>query len=601
MSTEKQKEEPRFRIHLLRRVAVVAAIFSLVLCILLILNYVQLERTDPLDNPALEKLIERLGDNPEDVELREQIRALDLLARRAYFSRLWQIRAAALMMLISVAVLLLSLKVLCRGRQKLPEEKRKQPAWRSAYLARIGLITAGAVILAGGVVTAGLSHSALSGEYMVAAAPAAGGGEDQAAPAGRTTEAASAEGTGSGGVAAGSEAAEQTEIKENILDSEELRSNWPGFRGPGGAGIAYVEEAPTRWDGTTGQGILWKTAIPKPGFNSPVVWGGRIFLSGADAQGQEVYCLDRNSGAILWRQRIEDVPGSPAEPPDVTPDTGYAAPTMSTDGKGVFAIFATGDVVGFDLEGNRLWERNLGVPENHYGHSSSLVTYRDLLIVQYDHDGGSRLLALDTATGTTVWETEREVMTAWSSPIVVYTGRRPEIIINANPYVGSYDPDTGRELWQVECMYGEVGSSPAYTDGLVYAANQFAQLVAIDADTREILWEVYDDLPDASSLLAAAGYLYVPTSFGYLSCLDAATGEVYWTHDYGGSSYSSPIYAVGRVYWMDKTGVMHIFQAGEEFVPVSDPPLGEPSWTVPAFVDGRIYIRGEQHLYCIGG
>ena len=587
MKPEQQDSGTVFRDHLFRPIAVVAAVFSLVLCTLLILNYLQLQRTDPLDNPALERLITRLSENPEDAELREQIRALDLLARRAYFSRLWQIRTAALMLLISVAVLLLSLKALTRGRQKLPEENRKLPAWRSAFLARIGLITAGAVILVGGMVTAGLSHSALSGEYRQASAS----GPEGSAAAGR------AEG---GGAAAAVETAEQTETKENILDSEALRSNWPGFRGSGGIGIAYVEEAPTLWDGTTGQGVLWKTEIPKPGFNSPVIWDDRIFLSGADEQIQEVYCLDRNTGAMLWRQTVADVPGSPAEPPDVTPDTGYAAPTMATDGTSVFAIFATGDVAGFDLEGNRLWQRNLGLPENHYGHSSSLAIYRDLLIVQYDHDGGSRLLALDTSTGETVWETPRQVLTTWSSPIVVYTGRRPEIILNANPFVGSYDPDTGRELWQVECMYGEVGSSPTYLEGLVYAANQFAQLVAIDVDTREILWEVYDDLPDASSLLAVEGCLYVPTSFGYLSCLDAATGEIYWAHDYGGDSYSSPIYAAGRVYWMDKSGVMHILQAGKEFVPVSDPPLGEPSWAVPAFADGRIYIRGEQHLYGIG-
>jgi outer membrane protein assembly factor BamB len=587
MSPEEQKKDPRFKIHLFRRIAVVAAVFSLVLCTLLILNYVQLERTDPLNSPALERLIERLADDPEDTELREQIRALDLLARRAYFSRLWQIRTAALMLLLSVAVLLVSLKVLTGGRQKLPEERRKLSDWRSASLTRIGVIAAGAVILAGGLATAGLSHSALSGEYVAAGVPEAG--------------VRAAGGTSSDAAVAKVETPDQTEIKENILDSEELRSNWPGFRGAGGVGIAYVADAPIQWDGTTGQGVLWKTAIPKSGFNSPVIWENRIFLSGADENSREVYCLDRDSGAMLWQQAVDDVPGSPAEPPDVTPDTGYAAPTMAADAKGVFAIFATGDVVGIDHAGNRLWERNLGVPENHYGHSSSLLVYRDLLVVQYDHEGGPRLLGLDTATGETVWETPRQVMTTWSSPIVVYTGRRPEIIINANPFVGSYDPDTGRELWQVECMFGEVGPSPAYTDKLVYAANQFAQLVAIDVDTREILWEVYDDLPDASSPLAVEGCVYVPTSYGYLSCLDAATGVPYWTHDYGGSSYSSPVYAAGRVYWIDKSGVMHIFEAGKEFVPVSDPPLGEPSWAVPAFAEGRIYIRGEQHLYCIGG
>ena len=597
MNPEGQNSGSRFKIHLFGRIALVAGIFSAVLCILLIVNYVQLERTDPLNSPALETLIVRLGEDPEDTELREQIRALDLLARRAYFSRLWQIRTAGLMLIGSVVILILSLKVLRSGRQKLPDEKMKLTVWQSASLSRIGVIAAGVMLVAGGLVTGFLSHSALSEEYELAAPREAGGaGTTGSAERGEQvagspdSEAASAE----------NPAAEQPEIKENYLDSDELRSNWPGFRGAGGVGIAYVEDAPTRWDGTTGEGILWKTAIPKPGFNSPIVWGDRLFLSGADEQGQEVYCLEGSSGAILWQRAVDDVPGSPSEPPEVSPDTGYAAPTMSTDGSGVFAIFATGDVAGFDPGGNRLWARNLGVPENHYGHSSSLLTYRGLLIVQYDHEGGARLLALDTKTGATVWETERQVMTSWSSPILVYTGMRPEIIINANPFVGSYDPDTGRELWQVECMYGEVGPSPAYSDGGVYAANQFAQLVAIDTGTREILWEVYDDLPDASSPLAVEGCVYVPTGYGYLSCLDAAGGDIYWTHEYGGSSYSSPVYAAGRIYWMDKSGVMHIFQAGTEFIPVADPPLGEASWAVPAFVDGRIYIRGEQHLYCIG-
>jgi outer membrane protein assembly factor BamB len=208
---------------------------------------------------------------------------------------------------------------------------------------------------------------------------------------------------------------------------------------------------------------------------------------------------------------------------------------------------------------------------------------------------------LDTATGQTVWEAERQVMTSWSSPIIVYTGRRPEIVLNANPYVASYDPDSGRELWQVECMYGEVGPSPAYADGLVYAVNQYAQLVAIDVDTAEIVWQAFDDLPDASSPLAMEGCVYVPTSYGYVSCLDAKTGEVYWTHDYGEGSYSSPVYAGGRVYLIDRTGVMHIFKAGTDFVPVADPVLGEESWAVPAFVDTVIYIRGKEHLFCIGG
>ncbi|UCF96697.1 MAG: PQQ-like beta-propeller repeat protein [Spirochaetaceae bacterium] len=577
MSEREEKRSAAFAIHLFRRIAVVSGFIAAVLCILLLINYLQLQRTDPLNSPALEALIGRLRENPEDTDLREEIRALDLLARRAYFTRIWQIRVASLMLLGSVSALIVSLKILSRDRQKLPAESGETTSLRTAFLSRFGLMVMAAVLLASGLAAAVLSDSALSRDYAV------GGNGD-----GPIQESEAA-------------VAQDTEIKENYLDTEVLRRNWPGFRGPGGVGIAYVADAPTQWNGSTGQGVVWKTAIPKPGFNSPIIWEDRIFLSGADEQSREVYCLDRHSGAIFWQSSVDNVPGSPTEAPQVSSDTGYAAPTMATDGARVFAIFATGDVVGLDFAGVVVWERNLGVPENHYGHSSSLMVYRDLLIVQYDHDGGARLLALDTANGQTVWETERQVMTSWTSPILVYTGRRPEVILNANPYVAAYDPDSGRELWQVECMFGEVGPSPAYGDGLVYAANQFAQLVAIDVNTREIVWELYDDLPDASSPLAVEGCVYVPTSYGYLSCLDAKTGEIYWIHDYGGSSYSSPVYAAGRIYWMDKSGVMHIFEAGTEFIPISDPTLGEPSWAVPAFTDSRIYIRGEQHLYCIGG
>jgi outer membrane protein assembly factor BamB len=576
MTPEKERWSTEFGAHLFRRMAVVAGIFSAALCILLLANYLQLQRTDPLNSPALEKLLDRLGANPDDGELREEIRALDLLARRAYFSRRWQIRIASLMLLGSVAVLVLSLKILSRGRQKLPDSNAEVSAWQTASLSRIGVLAAGAVLVAAGLVTAFLSHSALGKEYL--------GQEGSDETFGSTAQVAT-----------------ETEVKENYLDTEEVRRNWAAFRGPGGLGIAYVEDAPMEWDGTTGQGVLWKTAIPKPGFNSPIVWEDRLYLSGADEHSREVYCLDRKSGAILWQRNIDAVPGSPPEALEVSTDTGYAAPTMATDGTLVFAIFATGDIVGLDFAGNLIWSRNLGVPQNHYGHSSSLALYRDLLIVQYDHDAGARLLALNTATGQTAWETERQVMTAWSSPIVVYTGRRPEIVLNANPYVASYDPDSGRELWQVECMYGEVGPSPAYADGLVYAVNQFAQLVAIDVDTAEIVWQAFDDLPDASSPLAVEGCIYVPTSYGYVSCLDAKTGEIYWTHDYGEGSYSSPVYADGRIYLIDRTGVTHIFEAGKEFFPVADPVLGEESWAVPAFVDNLIYIRGKEHLYCIGG
>ena len=122
--------------------------------------------------------------------------------------------------------------------------------------------------------------------------------------------------------------------------------------------------------------------------------GEYLDVSGADLEGQEVYCFDRNTGELLWQKPVVGIPGSPEEPPDVSFDTGYAAPTMTTDGIHVFAIFATGDLVCLNFKGERIWALNLGVPQNHYGHSSSLIIYRNLLIIQYDHDGGARLIAM---------------------------------------------------------------------------------------------------------------------------------------------------------------------------------------------------------------
>jgi outer membrane protein assembly factor BamB len=127
--------------------------------------------------------------------------------------------------------------------------------------------------------------------------------------------------------------------------------------------------------------------------------------------------MDRHTGKILWEREVTNIPGSPATPPRTTDDTGLAAPSLTTDGNHVFALFGTGDIIGFDLNGNRLWARNLGVPRNHYGQSSSLLTWDNKVFVQYDTQAGSRVLALDSATGRTIWETSRTSDVSWASPI----------------------------------------------------------------------------------------------------------------------------------------------------------------------------------------
>ena len=380
-----------------------------------------------------------------------------------------------------------------------------------------------------------------------------------------------------------------------------MKNNFPSFRGPGGNGIAYQKNIPTSWDGASGKNILWKTAIPLPGYNSPVVWGDKVFLTGSDGTKQEVYCFSKKTGEILWTAEVIGVDGSPTKSPKVTDDTGYSASSVATDGVGVYVIFATGDIAAFDMNGSKLWSRNLGVPANHYGHSSSLVVIEGKLIVQYDHSKSANVYALSTRTGKTIWATSRKVKISWASPVIVNTGSRVEILLLAEPFLSSYDPSTGKELWKIDCTSGEVGPSVACANGIVFALNEYANLVAVKVgDNPTVLWESNEYLSDVPSPVATDKYLIVVTSYGEVVCYNPLTGDKYWNHDFGTGTYSSPILLGDKVYLMDKKGTMHIFKADKKFILIGESKIGEETVCTPAFSDGKIFIRAGNNLYCVG-
>jgi len=557
---------PSFGFRVARRIAFLAALLAGILSVLMIANFIQTKSVDPLHSVPLTRLMARLQDNPEDVSLKEEIRALDLLARKAYFTYQWQLRTGGYLLLAFVLVLLLALKYMSSFRMNLPDLSREAAADESgkpALLSRRAVLYGGAALF---LIAFGLGLLSQS-DMKRGGLPAAG-----KAPA-----------------------------AADFPGLEEIRSNWPGFRGPEGNAVAYVSGAPTDWDGPSGRNVLWKTPVPLPGHNSPIVWGKRIFLSGADRKTQAVFCFDADTGKILWRTELNDIPGSPADRPKVTEDTGFAAPTMTTDGRRVFVLFATGDLACLDFEGRRIWAKNLGTPDNHYGLGSSLIMYQDLLLLQFDQNPGGRLLAFKAPTGDKAYDQPREVAISWASPILVDTGRRTELILNANPFVTGHDPRTGRELWRVACMQGEIAPSPAFADGQVFAVNEYARLAAIKlGDAPAIAWEQLDDLPDVSSPLATRDFVFLPTGFGTVSCLDAKTGKRLWFHEFKDGFYSSPILAGDSVFLMDMKGVTMVFKAGAEFQPVSQNALGERAVAIPAFMPGRIYIRGDKNLYGIG-
>ncbi len=392
---------------------------------------------------------------------------------------------------------------------------------------------------------------------------------------------------------------------------EEFARNWPRFRGAYGLGIAPPGDYPTEWDGAEGTNIAWSTEIPLPGKSSPIVWKDRVFLTGATEDTRQVCAFDAKTGAMVWCKSVENELSAEDEPPHVESDTGYAAPTMATDGERVFASFANGDVAAFSFDGEQLWTRAMGPLESMYGHAASLATYKDRVIVLLDQgeaDGGmSSLSALSAEDGRRVWETERETGGSWSSPLVIEHAGKAQIITAANPWVISYDAETGKEIWRADVLFGDVAPSPIFAHGLVIACSDGTDLIAIrpdgqgDVTESHVAWRSPGTMPDTASPASDGMNVYVVASFGLMSCYRLSDGKQLWEQELpDGMYYSSPTIVGDQVWVMNRDGVMHFFATGSVPQHLGSASLGEKSDSTPAFTDGSIFIRGEKKLYRIG-
>jgi len=590
-------------ISLLRKIALICGVFAAIICILVIVNYIQLKRIDPLNTPVMASLQERLKQNPGDDSLRTEIRELDLLARKAFFTSQWQVRMGGYLLLGSVLIIVICLKWIELIRPNIPPIPfpEKDTFWSHRMIRRKWITYTALLIVSGGLLLAFLTYRDL-GKSLNSLETTLANQADSVTPVKKEKAVAASQ-----VILADTPRSRDTVVatapalpEQKFPTRQEILRNSATFRGPDGTGIVAQTNFPVRWNGITGDHILWRTEIPLPGFNSPVVWNNRIFLSGANTTTREIFCFDAGSGKLLWKTDVSEVPGTPGTVPKVDPQTGFAASTMTTDGQRVYAIFATGDLIALRMDGSRAWAQNLGLPANHYGHSSSLIMFRDLLIVQLDQQSGSAVIAFDGSTGKQVWKTNRNVRVSWASPILANTGEQTELILVADPIVASYDPATGAELWQVDCISGEVGPSVAFAGGMVFAVNEYSKLAAIrPGEPRQVAWESTDYLSDIPSPVANEKYLFLPTSYGTFVCYEANTGRQLWVKELERPTYASPMLADGNIYQLDKSGIMHIFTADSLGTPVAESPLGEGSVCTPAFSNRRIYIRGEKHLFCI--
>ncbi len=535
----------------------------------------------PPDSLALQGLRQLLERQPGNAEVRQAIRSEDARLRAAFFARRRLYVGGSFLLLVGLVAATACARWYAsldptRPMPSSPAERADPDRW----LRRRRRMTVGAGV-AGGVVALTLVAMYLAGGERF------GPAEAQAPP---------------------------VESQEPPVAGADARfkDTWPLFRGPTGMGIVEAGDWPLTWNAESGENILWKAPVPRPGKGSPVVWGGRVFVTGGDEDACEVFCFDRLTGELLWRTPVRAARAVGGEEEfEVYEDTGYAAPTPCTDGERVYSLFATVDVAAVDFDGKVIWAKNLGPVDNAYSMASSPVVHGGKVILQIDggysaEDGVSALIALDAATGEEVWRTARPVPGSWSSPVVAQTEAGPEIVTCGNPWVIAYDPDLGTELWRADVLWGDVAASPAVADGVVYVTTEYARLAAIragglgDVTETNIVWTAEDGMSDASSPVCDGRYFLQAQSSGYVTCYDALDGTLLWEQEFDGPVWASATLVGDTVYLPTAQGATYLFKLAAQYEEVGSALLDEGIYASPAFADSHVYVRAEEHLFCIG-
>lgn len=397
-------------------------------------------------------------------------------------------------------------------------------------------------------------------------------------------------------------------------------AEWGHWRGDGN-GVAAEASPPTTWSDT--ENVKWKVAIPGRGSGSPVVWGDRVFVATAlsenDASGSRapsrqplefvLMSIDRQTGDTQWRRTaIATTPHGPTHSTN-----SYASASPCTDGEHVYAHFGSEGVYCFTVEGEPVWDRDLGNMSTRagFGEGSSPTLAGDKLLVPWDHEGQSYLFALNKRTGDILWKTPRDEPTCWATPLVIEHDGKQQVVMNGQTCARAYDLETGDELWRCSGQTQRPVASPVAADGMVFigSGHRGSFLGAFTPDgsgdiegSKSVVWTVGRNTPDIGSPVLSEGRLYYyKGKTGLLSCVDAKTGEPHYLTKRTGlrTIYASPVVAGGYVYLTDRDGKTVVIDDAEEFSIVAENSVGETVDATPAPVGGQLLIRGERHLFCI--
>ncbi len=576
---EKNKSSAAYKI--IRISGWVSAVLALVVCVLMISNRAALNRSDPVHSTALSALIEQLKEDPRNEELKTQIQEMDLLARRAFFASQQFNQRGIFVLVGSLMVMVASFKIIGAYEATHPfpdssdpkDDPREQAQW-----ARKSVTVAG-LLLGGFALTLALPWESPLDQPLPSDAAK---GDESPIPGTGLTE------TGS---------SQSPDLQ--FANAEELSNQWPMFLGRYATWMDKVT-LPKAWNGETGEGIHWKVQLDLPGFNSPIIWEDRVYLSGANATKREVTCFAISDGSVVWKTEIP-VSRESGEAPEVTEDTGYAAPTMACNGLMIYAAFANGDLCALDLEGKLKWTVHMGDPVNPYGYASSPLVYHDMVLVQMDCEEQSFVAAFDAITGKQRWKTERDTGPSWASPLLFEWEQRPVLALAAEPTLSLYNVEDGLLVWELACLEGgEIAPSPVFYDGRLFVAADYVHVASVDIGSTSVVWSNEDTTPGISTPLVHNGLLFGGMGDGGLVCLDAKSGEELWYEVTDHGFYASPVRIGEKIFLFDRGGNAHVFEASDQgFIGNAESMMGESVLSTPALFKKGMIIRGEEHLFCI--
>jgi outer membrane protein assembly factor BamB len=384
-----------------------------------------------------------------------------------------------------------------------------------------------------------------------------------------------------------------------LLGLPAAAGDWTQFRGPGG-GVSAEKDLPVKWG--KDEGLLWKAALPGRGLSNPVIAAGRIYLtacSGFKERRLHVLCLDEVSGKKRWERQFTAT-GSTS----CNPMTNMAAPTPATDGKSVYALFATGDLAALDRDGTLLWYRSLvgdyaGVT-NQVGMAASPVLAGGTLLLPLENAGDSFAAGLDTKTGKNRWKVKRPRDINWVTPIVFTSGGQTAAVFMTSKDATAYDPATGNVLWTIQDGFSSI-PSPAQGGGLLYLPGGGVRALkpGPPGSTPETAWRTNKFADGHPSPVYHAGRLYGLTKVAAV-CLDARTGKEVWRARIDGPCAASPVVADGKLYAVSQKGRTTVLQLGDKPKVLARNDLDDTILATPAIANGRIYLRSDRWLYCVG-